>query len=90
VSRASEDFGLTGVNERPTVTHMEKTQVYLPQEQLEALHRVAKRQHRSVADLIREAIGKVWLRPVERGPVGLWAGKPGRTSVEHDTIYDEP
>ena len=69
---------------------MTKTQVYLPAEHLRALHRVAKRQRRSIADLIREAIGRVWLRPVERGPVGLWSGKPKRTSIEHDTIYDEP
>jgi hypothetical protein len=81
---------LIGVVGYPILTHMTKTQVYLPEDQLAALHRVAKGQRRSVASLIREAIGKVWLRPVERGPVGLWSGRPGRTSVEHDTIYDEP
>jgi hypothetical protein len=69
---------------------MTKTQVYLAEEQLAALHRVAKRSGRSVADLIREAISKVWLRPPARGPVALWAGKPRRASVEHDSIYDEP
>jgi hypothetical protein len=69
---------------------MTKTQVYLADEQLEALHRVAKRERRSVAELIREAIARVWLRPTDRGPVGLWAKPARRTSVEHDTIYDEP
>jgi len=67
-----------------------KTQVYFSTEQLEALHRVAKREKRSVAELIREAVGRVWLRPEDRGPVGLWDRRARRTSVEHDTIYDEP
>lgn len=69
---------------------MVKTQVYLPAEDLKALHRAARRSGRSVADLVREAIRRVWLRPEGRGPVALWDGVPGRTSVEHDAIYDEP
>lgn len=72
-----------------TLTPVTKTQVYLSTEQLEALHRVAKREKRSVAELIREAVGRVWLRPAGRGPVGLWDKRAPRTSVEHDTIYDE-
>ena len=68
---------------------MTKTQVYLPEEQLEALHEIAHRSGRSTADLIREAITQVWLRPAARGPVGLWSGKAKRSSVEHDAIYDE-
>ena len=44
---------------------------------------------RSVADLVREAIRRVWLRPSADGPVALWDGAPSRTSVEHDVIYDE-
>lgn len=72
------------------LTHMIKTQVYLREEELEALHHVAERSGRSVADLVREAIRKVWLRPAADGPVGLWDGEPGRTSVDHDSIYDEP
>lgn len=72
------------------MTHMVKTQVYLRAEELDALHRVARRSGRSVADLVREAIRKAWLRPEARGPVALWDGKPSRTSAEHDRIYDEP
>ena len=69
---------------------MTKTQVYLRDEELAALHKAAKRSGRSVADLIRDAIRRVWLRPPAVGPVGLWDGDPRRTSVDHDSIYDEP
>ena len=65
-----------------------KTQVYLREEELAALHEAAERSGRSVAELVREAIRRVWLRPAADGPVGLWDGAPGRTSVEHDSIYD--
>jgi hypothetical protein len=69
---------------------MTKTQVYLRDEELKALHKVAKQSGRSLADLIREAIRRVWLRGDGEGPVGLWDGAPRRTSVEHDTVHDEP
>jgi len=72
------------------MTPMVKTQVYLHLEELEALHRAAARADRSVADLIREAIRRVWLRPPLKGPVGLWKGEPKRASVDHDSIYDDP
>lgn len=72
------------------MTPMVKTQVYLRDEELDALHNVAGRSGRSVADLIREAVRRVWLRPDAQGPVALWDGIPSRTSVEHDRIYDEP
>ena len=71
------------------LTYMVKTQVYLPAEDLEALQKVARRSGRSVADLVRDAIRRVWLRPVASGPVALWGGDPTGTSVEHDAIYDE-
>ena len=86
----SERAALTCVTDFGTMTYMVKTQVYLPEKDLEALHRAAKRSGRTVADLVREAIRRVWLRPTERGPVALWDGEPDRTSIEHDTIYDEP
>ena len=72
------------------MTYMVKTQVYLREEELVALRAAAQRLGRSVADLIREAIRRRWLRPDSDGPVGLWDGPPRRTSVEHDTIYDAP
>jgi hypothetical protein len=69
---------------------MEKTQVYLPAEELAALREVAARSGRSVADLIREAIRKHLLKPQARGPVALWDGEVGTSSIDHDSIYDEP
>jgi plasmid stability protein len=68
---------------------MEKTQVYLRKEELEALRAAAARSGRSVADLIREAIRKTVLRPEAQGPVALWDGEARRTSGEHDSIYDD-
>jgi hypothetical protein len=69
---------------------MEKTQVYLRKEELDALRQAAARSGRSVAELVREAIRKVWLKPPATGPVAIWDGEPKRTSVAHDSIYDEP
>jgi len=80
---------LTYVSYDHKLTHMIKTQVYLRDEELAALHDVAERSGRSVAYLVREAIRRVWLRPQANGPVGLWDGTPGRVSVDHDSIYDE-
>ena len=74
------------------MTHMVKTQVYLREEELEALRAAAERSGRSVADLVREAIRRVWLRPgiQPEEPVALRDGEPRRSSSEHDTIYDAP
>ena len=72
------------------LTYMEKTQVYLRQEELDALREVAARSGCSVAELICDAIRKVVLRPKSIGPVALWDGEPKRTSVEHDSAHDEP
>ena len=72
------------------LTYMIKTQVYLRKEELAALRRAARRSGRSVADLVREAIRRVWLRPDGEGPVALWDGTPRRASIDHDSVYDEP
>jgi Ribbon-helix-helix protein, copG family len=72
------------------VTNMEKTQVYLPKEELAALREVAARSGRSVAELVREAIRTVVLKRQTIGPVGIWDGEPRRTSMEHDSVHDEP
>jgi hypothetical protein len=69
---------------------MEKTQIYLRKEELEALRKAAARSGRSVAELVREAIRKVVLRPPTTGPVAIWDGKPRRTAIEHDSVHDEP
>jgi hypothetical protein len=81
---------LTYVNMVHKVTHMEKTQVYLRKEELDALRRAAARTGRSVAELIRDAIRKVVLKPEATGPVAIWDGEPKRTSIEHDSVHDEP
>ena len=72
------------------MTYMEKTQVYLPKEELDALRKVAERSGRSMAELIREAIRTVVLKREPAGPVALWDGEPKRTSIEHDSVHDEP
>jgi hypothetical protein len=73
------------------MTPMKKTQVYLPDEDLAALREVAERTGRSMAELIRQAIREKWLSPgTGVGPVALWDGTPSRTSVDHDSVYDEP
>jgi hypothetical protein len=72
------------------MTPMTKTQVYFEEEDLEALHKVARRTKKPVAQLVREAVRQVWLRPKVDGPVALWDGPSRRSSVDHDSIYDEP
>ena len=69
---------------------MEKTQVYLRKEELDALRKAAARTGRSVADLVRDAIRKVVLKPPAAGPVAIWDGEPKHTSIEHDSVHDEP
>jgi hypothetical protein len=72
------------------LTYMEKTQVYLRKEELKALREAAARSGRSVAEVVRDAIRKFVLKPHGPGPVGIWDGQPKRTSVEHDSVHDEP
>jgi hypothetical protein len=69
---------------------MEKTQVYLRKEELDALREAAARSGRSIAEIIREAIRQVVLKPQAAGPVAIWDGTPKRTSIDHDSVYDEP
>jgi hypothetical protein len=73
---------------RLTLTYMEKTQVYLRKEELDALRKAAARSGRSVAELIREAIRKVVLEPRTTGPIAIWDGEPKRASIDHDSIHD--
>jgi hypothetical protein len=78
------------VTQTGNLTHMKKTQVYLPENELEGLRQAASRSGRSVAALIRDAIRQVVLKPATEGPVALWDGQPRRVASEHDSVYDEP
>jgi hypothetical protein len=68
---------------------MEKIQIYLRKEELGALRSAATRSGRTVADLVREAIRNVVLKPVPVGSVAIWDGRPKRSSIEHDCVHDE-
>jgi hypothetical protein len=68
---------------------MKKTQVYLREDELDALRQAASRSGRSVAALVREAIRQVVLKPAAEGPVAIWDGEPRRSAAEHDSVYDE-
>jgi hypothetical protein len=81
---------LTYVTRNTRVTYVEKTQIYLPKEELEALRKAAARSGRSVAQVVRDAIRQVVLKPPVSGPVAIWDGEPRRTSVDHDSVHDEP
>lgn len=81
---------MTYVSSDSKVTSMEKTQVYLRKEELDALRQAAARSGRSVAGLVREAIRKVVLKPPASGPVAIWDGEPKHTSIEHDSVHDQP
>ena len=72
------------------LTYMEKTQIYLRKEELDALREVAARSGRSVAEVVREAIRTTVLKSPAAGLVAIWDGTPKRTSVEHDSVHDEP
>ncbi len=87
---APERPSLTYVTRPTKVTYMEKTQVYLRKEELDALREAAARSGRSVAELVRDAIRKVVLKPQTAGPVAIWDGEPRRTSMDHDSVHDEP
>lgn len=69
---------------------MEKIQVCLRKEELDALRKAAARSGRSVAELVRDAIRKTVLKPRAAGRVAIWDGEPKRTSIEHDSAHDEP
>jgi len=69
---------------------MAKTSVYLSMNELKALRRLARAKKTPVADLIRDAVRKVWLAPAPEGPVALGHGELRGTSSEHDAPLDEP
>jgi hypothetical protein len=68
---------------------MEKNQVYLRKDDLDAVRKAAARSGRSVPELVRDAIRKVVLAAPAAGPVAIWDGEPKRKSIEHDSVHDE-
>jgi hypothetical protein len=68
---------------------MKKAQVCLRKEEFDALRKAAARSGRSIAEVIRDAIRKVVVKPRAAGPVAIWDGGPKRTSVEHDSVHDK-
>ena len=68
---------------------MEKTQIYFGKEELEGLRKTAARSKRSMAALVRDAIGEIVLKPRATGLVGICDGEPRRASNEHDSVHDE-
>lgn len=81
---------MTYVIHLSNLTHMVKTQVYLREEELAALHAAAARSGKSVAALVRDAVRKVVLNSQPEGPVAIWDGEPKRTSLDHDSVHDDP
>jgi hypothetical protein len=67
---------------------MEKIQIYLRKDELDALRAAAKRSERSIAALVRDAIREIVLK--SPGPVAIWHGELKRISIDHDTAHDEP
>jgi hypothetical protein len=68
---------------------MVRTQFHLRHDELDALREVAERSGCGAAELMRNAIRKVVLKPNPSGPVALWDGEIRRSSIEHDRIHDE-
>jgi len=68
---------------------MQKIQVYLRKEELDALRKMAARSGQSVAELVRDAVRAVVTKSQVGGPVALWDGELKRSSVEHDSVHDE-
>ncbi len=42
-----------------------------------------------MAEVVRHAIRTVVLKPSGGGSVAFWDGEPKRSSIEHDSVYDE-
>lgn len=68
---------------------MARIQVYLRNEELDALREIAARSGYSVPDLVRDALRKILLKTKTGGPVAIWGGEPRRISLEHDDAHDE-
>jgi hypothetical protein len=65
---------------------MEKIQIHLEKEDLDALRKAAAQSGRGVSDFVRRAIRCFVTNPAASEPVALWDGEPRRTSTEHDCL----
>jgi hypothetical protein len=68
---------------------VKRIQIYIDETADEALSRTARREHRSKASLIREAVERQYGAPAEVDPFDAWAGgvdgKPGDIDA---LVYD--
>jgi mRNA-degrading endonuclease RelE of RelBE toxin-antitoxin system len=69
---------------------MQRTQLYLPENLTEKLRSLSKRQHKSISQLVREALEATYLggprhplKAVLKKTKGIWKG---RTDVNTDTF----
>ena len=69
---------------------MARISVSLPKEEVAALREAAARSGRSVSEFVRTVIRAVVLKERLTGFVDIWSGELKHTSVEHDSVYDEP
>jgi hypothetical protein len=74
-----------------TPMSMTKTQIYFPPAELAALHRVAKKTGRAVADLVREAVRTRWLSTcISRRPGSAAWSDQRRTLPPHRSCAPHP
>ena len=69
---------------------MERLQVHLRKDELDALRQAAARSGCSVAEVVRDAIRDVVCRPPASGPVAIWDGEPKGSALDHDGVHDGP
>src|SRR5690349_15505128 len=74
----------------PGTPSVDRISVYLSKKELAALRKTAARSGRGMSELVRTAIRTVVLKQQVPGFVGIWNGELKRTSVEHDSVHDEP
>lgn len=43
-----------------------------------------------IAQIVQDAIRRLVAKPQVEGPVAIWEGGPARTSVNHDSVHDQP
>ena len=46
--------------------------------------------NKRISSLVREAVRKVLLMPAAEGPIAIWDGEPKRSSLDHESVHDEP